>query len=107
MITVSIIRGQRQRITIARELFKNSEILVLDEATSALDSESEKNIQESIDQLKGKKTILIISHRLFTLKNCDIIYLLNKGKVIAFGDFNELLSNSDEFKKMYKIQNLI
>ncbi len=103
---INLSGGQRQRITIARELFKNSEILVFDEATSALDSESEKNVQESIDQLKGKKTILIISHRLFTLKCCDIIYVLNKGKVVDSGNFNELLTTSDEFKKMFNIQKL-
>lgn len=103
---VNLSGGQRQRITIARELFKNSKLLVFDEATSSLDSESEKYVQENIDQLKGKKTILIISHRLFTLKQCDIIYIFKKGKIVDSGNFNELLSTSHEFKKMFKTQNL-
>jgi len=98
--------GQRQRIIIARELYKNSEILIFDEATSALDSESEKEIQNSINKLKGNKTIIIIAHRLFTLKQCDLIYLFKKGKVIASGCFDELLNSSDEFNQMCSTQNL-
>jgi ABC-type bacteriocin/lantibiotic exporter with double-glycine peptidase domain len=98
--------GQRQRIIIARELYKNSEILIFDEATSALDSESEKEIQNSINKLKGNKTIIIIAHRLFTLKQCDLIYLFKKGKVIAAGGFDELLNSSDEFNQMCSTQNL-
>jgi len=103
---VNLSGGQRQRITIARELYKNSELLVFDEATSALDSESERYIQDSIYKIKGEKTILIISHRLFTLKECDIIYMLKDGVVVASGDFNELLNTSNDFKKMFKAQNL-
>ena len=103
---VNLSGGQRQRITIARELYKNSELLIFDEATSALDSESEREIQRSIHQLKGKKTILIIAHRLFTLKECDIIYLFKKGRIIASGSFDELLSTSEVFKQMCTTQNL-
>jgi len=103
---VNLSGGQRQRITIARELCKHSEMLVFDEATSALDSETESYIQDSIRQLKGEKTILIVSHRLFTLKECDVIYMLKKGKVIASGTFNELVRNSSEFKKMCETQDL-
>ena len=98
--------GQRQRIIIARELYKDNEILIFDEATSALDSESEKQIQNSINKLKGKKTIILISHRLFTLKQCDLIYLFKKGKVIAAGNFDELFNSSDEFKQMCLTQKL-
>ena len=98
--------GQRQRIIIARELYKDSEILIFDEATSALDSGSENEIQNSINKLKGKKTIIIIAHRLFTLKQCDLIYLFKKGKVIASGSFDKLLNSSDEFKQMCLTQNL-
>jgi ABC-type multidrug transport system fused ATPase/permease subunit len=103
---VNLSGGQRQRITIARELYKNSEIIIFDEATSALDSESEKQIQRSIHKLKGKKTILIIAHRLFTLKECDIIYFFKKGKITASGTFDALLKSSDEFKRMCTTQNL-
>ena len=103
---INLSGGQRQRIIIARELYKNSKMLIFDEATSALDSESEREIQKSIHQLKGKKTILIITHRLFTLKECDIIYLIKKGKVADFGSFEELMHSSEEFKNMHIIQNL-
>ena len=103
---INLSGGQRQRIIIARELYKNSEILIFDEATSSLDSESENEIQNSINKLKGNKTIIIIAHRLFTLKQCDLIYLIKKGKVIASGSFDELLNSSDEFNQMCLTQNL-
>jgi ABC-type multidrug transport system fused ATPase/permease subunit len=72
--------GQRQRISIARELYKHTEVLIFDEATSALDSETEKIIQENIEQLRGNYTIVLIAHRLSTIKEADTIYLLEKGK---------------------------
>lgn len=75
--------GQRQRIGIARALYHNPQILVLDEATSALDNETEAAVMEAIDFLQGEKTILIIAHRLTTIKNADIIYEVGNGKVIA------------------------
>lgn len=96
--------GQRQRISISRELYKNVEILILDEATSALDSETERHIQENIDQLKGKYTLVIIAHRMSTIKNVDTIYLLDKGKVKSSGSFEGLLAKSEEFKRMIALQ---
>ncbi len=78
---VRISGGQRQRIGIARALYDDPEILVLDEATSALDNETEKAVMESINYLKGKKTLLIIAHRLTTIENCDEIYEVKDGKV--------------------------
>ena len=72
--------GQRQRIGIARALYTNPEILVLDEATSALDNDTEKAIMEAIDMLQGSKTLVIIAHRLTTIKNCDYIYEIKGGK---------------------------
>ncbi len=78
---VRISGGQRQRIGIARALYRNPEILILDEATSALDNETEKAVMESIDYLKGKKTLIIIAHRLTTIENCDVIYEVNNGKI--------------------------
>ncbi|SKB57361.1 ABC-type multidrug transport system, ATPase and permease component [Lachnospiraceae bacterium] len=75
--------GQRQRIGIARALYGDPEILVLDEATSALDSDTEKAVMEAIDSLHGRKTLLIIAHRLTTLKNCEYVYRVEGGKVIS------------------------
>lgn len=80
---VRISGGQRQRIGIARALYRNPEILILDEATSALDNETEKAVMESIDYLKGKKTLIIIAHRLTTIENCDVVYEVSGGKIKA------------------------
>lgn len=79
---VRISGGQRQRIGIARALYNDPEILILDEATSALDGETEKAVMESIEYLKGKKTLIIIAHRLSTIENCDVTYEIRDGKVI-------------------------
>ena len=99
--------GQRQRLAIARELYKKPEILILDEATSALDSKSEAFIQQSIDSLKQKKTIIIIAHRLSTVKNCDHIYVLSKGRVVEQGTFKNLYDNEgSQFRNMCNLQKL-
>ena len=73
--------GQRQRISIARALYHDPEVLVLDEATSALDNDTEKAIMDSINKLHGKKTLIIIAHRLQTIEQCDIVYRVENGKV--------------------------
>jgi ABC-type bacteriocin/lantibiotic exporter with double-glycine peptidase domain len=73
--------GQRQRIGIARALYGNPDILFFDEATSALDNETESDIMESINSLKGKKTMVIIAHRLTTIENCDVVYKVENGKI--------------------------
>ncbi len=97
--------GQRQRLFIARELFRNPRLLILDEATSALDTKSEKYIQDSIDSLKGKTTVVIIAHRLSTIKNVDNIYVLDNGKVIQSGSFDELRrTNDSQFSQMVESQ---
>lgn len=98
--------GQKQRISIARELYKDVDLLIMDEATSALDSETEKYIKESIDSLQGKYMMVIIAHRLSTIKNVDRIYLMENGSIIAQGNYNQLYSQSQRFKKMVDIQNL-
>ena len=84
--------GQKQRIAIARALIKKPKILILDEATSALDSESESKFQNQLDNLKGKMTIIIVSHRLCTIKDCDQIVVINKGKIIEKGKHDELIA---------------
>tara|TARA_A100001011_G_scaffold400523_1_gene515889 strand:+ start:9257 stop:11053 length:1797 start_codon:yes stop_codon:yes gene_type:complete len=97
---VRISGGQMQRIGIARALYNNPEILVFDEATSALDNVTEKNIMDSVKRLSKDKTIIIIAHRLSTIKNCDQIYLLDKGKVSEHGSYDELIRNSKKFNDM-------
>jgi ABC-type multidrug transport system fused ATPase/permease subunit len=98
--------GQRQRISIARELFKEIEILIMDEATSALDSETERIIQSNIDQLKGEYTILIVAHRLSTIKNSDCVILMDKGKILDQGEFKELALRVPKFRKMIELQEI-
>lgn len=101
---INLSGGQKQRISIARELFKDIDFLLLDEATSALDSETEKEIQQNIDQLKGKFTIIIIAHRLSTIKNVDRVVVLNKGKIEQIGNYTDLIQKSSSFKRMVKLQ---
>ena len=97
--------GQKQRIFIARELYRKPSLLILDEATSSLDSESEKSIQESIELLKGKVTVIVIAHRLSTIKNVDQIYLIDKGKLIEHGTYEELINNNNsKFSKLATLQ---
>jgi subfamily B ATP-binding cassette protein MsbA len=102
---VTLSGGQKQRISIARELYKNMQLLIMDEATSALDSETELLIKNSIDKIKGNCTIVVVAHRLSTIKNADKIVLLNKGKIDAVGSFNELMEQSETFKRMVSLQN--
>jgi subfamily B ATP-binding cassette protein MsbA len=104
---VKLSGGQRQRIAIARELFKEPDIMIFDEATSALDTESEKLIQQSINSLKGERTIVIIAHRLSTVRNCDYIYVLKDGRLVEEGSFDELYGKTNSsFYSMCQAQNL-
>lgn len=98
--------GQRQRLSIARELFRKTPILILDEATSALDSQTERLIQENIDAIKGESTLLIIAHRLSTIKNADTILLLDHGRILSQGNFNELCTKSETFANMVALQEI-
>lgn len=103
---INLSGGQRQRISIARELFKQVEILILDEATSALDSETEKAIQHNIDELKGDYTMLIVAHRISTIKNADRIVVMKNGKISNIGDFSNLIEESKYFQKLVELQEI-
>ncbi|MGM0933354.1 MAG: ABC transporter ATP-binding protein [Bacteroidota bacterium] len=103
---INLSGGQKQRLSIARELYKDIDILLMDEATSALDSETEALVQLNVNDLKGSFTIIVIAHRLATIKNADRIMLLNKGEIEAIGPFEQLLKSSEHFNEMVKLQNL-
>ena len=96
--------GQRQRISIARVFLKNPKILILDEATSALDNESERYIQNSLDELAKGRTTLVIAHRLSTIVNADKIYVIEKGSVKENGTHKELLEKNGIYAKYYNMQ---
>ena len=96
--------GERQRLSIARELYRNPKLMILDEATSALDSELELKIDQLLESQKGSKTFLIIAHRLSTVRNADLIYVLHEGKVIESGGFDQLINADGEFAQMIKMQ---
>ncbi len=91
--------GQRQRIGIARALYNNPQILMLDEATSALDNQTEKAVMEAVNYLAKNITIILIAHRLTTVKKCDKIFLLEKGEIKNSGTFEELMKINDNFRK--------
>lgn len=96
--------GQRQRISIARAILKNPPILILDEATSSLDTESERLVQEAIDNLMKHRTSVVIAHRLSTIRNVDWIFVLHEGEIIEQGSYKELLKVNGEFKKLHDNQ---
>lgn len=92
--------GQRQRIGIARALYHDPDVLVLDEATSALDNLTERSVMDAVRNLSRRKTIIMIAHRLTTVKECDTIYFLERGEVRAAGSYDELLGSTAQFKKL-------
>jgi len=87
--------GERQRLALARALLRNPSLLILDEATSNLDSENERRIQEAIEKLHGSMTILVITHRLFTIWGADVIHVLEQGRLIESGDRSTLLAREN------------
>lgn len=97
---VKLSGGQRQRIGIARALYHQAEVLIFDEATSSLDGITEKMIMNAIHDFSGKKTIILIAHRLKTIKKCDQIFLIDKGKLIDQGTYEELIKSNEHFKNM-------
>lgn len=92
--------GQRQRIGIARALYRNPEILILDEATSSLDGYTESEVSKAIQQLSGKLTVIIVAHRLSTIQQADIIYVMQKGEIVAQGNYKRLLADSPVFRRI-------
>jgi ABC-type bacteriocin/lantibiotic exporter with double-glycine peptidase domain len=98
--------GQRQRLGIARALFTRPKLLVLDEATSALDGETEAAISQAIQQLRGSVTIIMIAHRLSTVRNADLVIYMDMGKVIATGTFDEVRTSVPDFDRQAKLMGL-
>jgi len=92
--------GQRQRVGIARALYNNPEVLIMDEATSALDNITEKQVMQAIEALMGERTIIMIAHRLTTVRNCDQLYLMENGEIIQQGTYDQLIENSVMFREM-------
>ncbi len=101
---VNLSGGQRQRIAIARAVLLNPQILILDEATSALDSESEALVQEALERLMENRTVLIIAHRLSTVRKCDRILVLEKGQIVESGNHEELLALEGRYARFYAQQ---
>ena len=92
--------GQRQRLGLARVLYRDPKILVFDEATSSLDVESEKKITDEIMKFSGKRTMIIVSHRINTIKDCDIIYYLKNGQIVNSGNYSQLMKVSKDFRAL-------
>lgn len=97
--------GQRQRLSIARAVLKNPPIMILDEATSALDTESEKLVQEALDNLMRNRTSIVVAHRLSTIRNADMICVFHEGKIVEKGNHEELLKLNGIYTKLYSMQN--
>lgn len=103
---VNLSGGQKQRLSIARTLSKKSKVILFDEATSALDNESQEYIKKAIDNLVVSHTVVIVAHRLSTIMDADIIYVVDKGKVASFGKHEELLKHSKIYQNLYKTESL-
>lgn len=95
--------GQRQRVGLARALYRQPAVLVLDEATSALDNITEQGVIQSIRSLPDSMTVVIIAHRLSTVKHADCIYLMDQGKIVDQGTYESLINTNEQFRKMVDI----
>ena len=98
--------GQRQRVSIARAILANPPILILDEATSALDTESERLVQDALENLMRNRTTIVIAHRLSTVVNADEICVLKQGVIVERGKHDELLAKNGHYKKLHDMQKL-
>ena len=103
---VNLSGGQKQRLAIARTLAKESKVILFDEATSALDNNSQDYIKKAIDNLVKDHTVIIVAHRLSTIIDADIIYVVDKGKIVASGSHDELLNTSKIYKKLYETETI-
>ena len=101
---VKLSGGQQQRIAIARAIYKNPSLLLLDEATSALDTKSERLVQSALDNLMENRTVLVIAHRLSTVKNADTIIVLDNGEIVESGTHEELYNLNGIYYNLYNIQ---
>ena len=96
--------GQRQRIAIGRALLKNAPVLILDEATSSLDTQSERRIQEALNELMKNRTTLVIAHRLSTVERADQIVVLDAGRIVESGTHGDLLAADAHYAALYRMQ---
>ena len=103
---VGLSGGQRQRLGIARALYGSPPFLVLDEATSALDNETEKRITDTLTSLHGRTTVLVVAHRLSTVRHCDRVVYIDRGRIDAVGTFSELAQNHGAFSRLVQLGRL-
>jgi len=101
---VKLSGGQRQRLAIARAMLKDAPILLLDEATSSLDTESERQVQVALGKLMSGRTTLVIAHRLSTVVDADLIYMIDQGKVVEMGSHTELIARGGAYARLYALQ---